>query len=241
MPTDRPVTLITGAGTGIGLATARLLVGEGHRVALVGRRGHVLREAGESLGKQHADWIALPADIADPARASALPGEVADRFGRLDGLVNNAGWTPMKPVAEHTPEDVARIFAVNATGPILLMIAALRIMLAQNAGRIVNVSSMAADDPFPGLSVYGGAKASLNTLTKGLAGELGPDSPIRVFAVAPGAVETPLLRSIVSEDTLPRDMCLRPESVGRVIADCMLGRRDAETGRTLWLPSPSAG
>ncbi len=240
MPDTRPVTLITGAGTGIGLATAKILAAEGHRIALVGRRENVLREAGAALGKERDDWIALPADIADPARVQTLPGEAVEHFGRLDGLVNNAGWTPMKPVAEHSPDDVARIFAVNATGPTLLMIAALRIMLKQNAGRIVNVSSMASNDPFPGLSVYGGAKASLNTITKGLANELGPDSPIRVFAVAPGTVETPLLRSIVNEEALPRELCLTPESVGRIIADCILGRRDAESGRTLWLPSPSS-
>lgn len=237
MSTTRPVALITGAGTGIGLATARILSDEGHRVVLVGRREGVLREAGAALGAEGEDWIAVPADVGDPESVRSLPSLVVESFGRLDGLVNNAGWTPMKPVAEHTPDDVARIFAVNTTGPILLLIAALAIMQEQNAGRIVNVSSMASDDPFPGLTVYGGAKAGLNIVTKGLAGELGPESPIKVFAVAPGAVETPLLRSIIDEDMLPGNKCLTPESVGQLIADCVLGRRDPESGRTLWMPN----
>lgn len=238
MPSQRPVTLITGAGTGIGLAAARILAGEGHRIALVGRRENTLREAGISLGVEGEDWAAFPADAADHDQADALPGRVAESMGRLDALVNNAGWTPCKPVAEHTIEDVEKIFAVNATGPILLTIAALRVMTRAGRGRIVNVSSMASDDPFPGLTVYGGAKASLNTVARGLANELGERAKIRVFAVAPGAVETPLLRSLFPADMLPSEKCLTPESVGRAIADCVLGRRDDESGKTIWIPSP---
>jgi NAD(P)-dependent dehydrogenase (short-subunit alcohol dehydrogenase family) len=235
---SRPVTLITGAGTGIGFAAATILARAGHRLALAGRRESVLRDAGVTLGVEGEDWIALPADLAGPADAIGLPARVLSAFGRLDGLVNNAGWTPMKPVSEHTPEEVAAIYAVNTIGPILLLIAALREMKRVGAGRIVNVSSMASADPFPGLSVYGGAKAALNTLTKGLANELGPASPIKVFAVAPGAVETPLLRSIVPHAALPTSACLTPETVGEVIAACVLGERDLETGSTIWMPSP---
>lgn len=235
---SRPVTLITGAGTGIGLAAAAILARAGHRLAMAGRRESVLRDAGATLGVEGEDWIALPSDLAEPADAIGLPARVLSAFGRLDALVNNAGWTPMKPVSEHTPEEVARIYAVNTTGPILLLIEALREMQRAAHGRIVNVSSMASADPFPGLSVYGGAKAALNTLTKGLANELGPSSPIKVFAVAPGAVETPLLRSIVPQSVLPTSACLTPEAVGAVIASCVLGERDAETGSTIWLPSP---
>jgi NAD(P)-dependent dehydrogenase (short-subunit alcohol dehydrogenase family) len=238
MADERPVTLITGAGTGIGLAAARLLSEAGHRIALTGRREPVLREAGGGLGEEGADWATLPADVSDPEQAGTLPTRVVEAMGRLDGLVNNAGWSPLKPVADHTPEDVANIFAVNATGAITLLIATLRVMQTAGRGRIVNVSSMASDDPFPGLTVYGAAKASLNTLTKGLANELGDGSPIRVFSVAPGAVETPLLRSLFGEDQLPREATLDPDAVGSVIADCVLGRRDGESGRTIWLPSP---
>lgn len=238
MSSQRPVTLITGAGTGIGLATATILAAEGHRIALIGRREATLREAGGTLGIEGEDWAAFPADVADHTEVDALPHRVAESMGRLDALVNNAGWTPCKPVAEHTIEDIERLFAVNATGPILLTIAALRVMMRTGEGRIVNVSSMASDDPFPGLTVYGGAKASLNTVTRGLANELGKRANIRVFAVAPGAVETPLLRSLFPAEMLPSDKCLTPESVGRVIADCVLGRRDDDSGKTIWIPSP---
>lgn len=237
MPDSKPVTLVTGAGSGIGRATAIRLAKAGHRVALSGRREASLRETGALLGIDDAEWAALPADIADPVAATALPERVIAAFGRLDAVVNNAGWTPMKPVSEHTPEDVAAIFAVNAIGPTLICIAALAIMSKQNAGRIVNVSSMASGDPFPGLSVYGGAKASLNTLTKGIMNEAGK-SKIKAFCVAPGAVETDLLRSILSADDLPGSACLTPDDVAKVIAACVLGERDDEAGETIWLPSP---
>lgn len=238
MSNERPVSLVTGAGSGIGLATARRLVAAGHRLALAGRRIEPLRDAGSAFGTEGEDWVALPTDVGIPEQAQALVGRVTDALGGLDALVNNAGWTPMKPVAEHSYEDVAKIFAVNAIGPTLLTIAAVNAM-RDRGGRIVNVSSIASGDPFPGLSVYGGAKAALNTLTKGLAGELGESSSIRVFAVAPGAVETPLLRSILPTDQLPTEACLTPDAVAEVIAACVSGERDAETGQTIWLPSPS--
>jgi len=242
MTAPKPVTLITGAGSGIGRATAVRLAGAGHRVALAGRREESLRETGGLLGIDDGDWAALPADIADPEIAAALPGRVVAAFGRLDAVVNNAGWTPMKPVADHTPEDVAAIFGVNAIGPTLICIAALRIMQDQNTasqcGRIVNISSMASGDPFPGLSVYGGAKASLNTLTKGIMNEAGDASTVKAFCVAPGAVETDLLRSILSADDLPGSACLTPDDIARAITACVLGERDDEAGETIWLPSP---
>lgn len=240
MNDQRPVAIVTGAGSGIGRQVAVALASAergGHRVALVGRRPEPLVETGRLIGIEGEDWIALSADIADPDQAGALPGRVVDAFGRLDVLVNNAGWTPMKPVWEHTPAEVHAIFGVNAIGPVLTTIAALRMMRTQNAGRIVSVSSMASGDPFPGLSVYGGAKAAINTLTKGIANELGPDSPIRVFCIAPGAVETPLLRSILSEDQLPSDACLTPDDVAKVIVECATGSRDDESGGTIWLSS----
>ena len=237
---SRPVTLVTGAGSGIGRAVCAHLAQEvngHHRLALVGRRADALAETGSALGAEGDDWIALPTDIADPDAAAGLVDRAVRTLGRLDAVVNNAGWTPMKPVWAHTPSDVASIMGVNTIGPVLITIAALRHFREQGAGRIVQVSSMAAGDPFPGLSVYGGAKAALNTLTKGIANELEEGSPIKAFCVAPGAVETELLRSIIDADTLPTDACLTPDDVAAVINDCIAGRRDADHGSTIWLAS----
>lgn len=241
MSDQRPVALITGAGSGIGRAAAIALAGPGrgaHRLVLVGRRDAALRETGDAIGAEGEDWAALPADLSDAAQASALVRRAAEAFGRLDAVINNAGWSPLKPAWDLTDDEVHAILGVNAIGPILVSIEAVRLFRERNAGRLVQVSSVASDDPFPGLGVYGAAKASLNTLTTGLANELGDGSPIRVFCVAPGAVETDLLRSIISEDAMPTEACLTPEAVAGVIADCASGARDAESGRTIWMPSP---
>jgi NAD(P)-dependent dehydrogenase (short-subunit alcohol dehydrogenase family) len=238
---NRPVAVVTGAGSGIGRAVALALATHRerpHRIVLVGRREAPLRESGTHIGTEGEDWAALTADIADSEQASSLPDRAAACFGRLDAVVNNAGWTPMKPVWEHTAEDIAAIYGVNAIGPVLITVAAVRRFRGQGGGRVVQVSSIASDDPFPGLSVYGGAKAGLNTLTKGLANELGPDSPVRTFCVAPGAVETELLRSIVPTDALPTEACLTPGQVAEVVVACAVGERDAESGQTIWMPSP---
>jgi NAD(P)-dependent dehydrogenase (short-subunit alcohol dehydrogenase family) len=241
MSDERPVALVTGAGSGIGRAACRALARRergAHRLVLVGRRGSALRETGAALGADGDDWVSLPADIGAPEQARQLPDRAAEAFGRLDAVINNAGWSPLKPAWELSDEEADAILSVNAIGPILISIAAVRLFRAQNAGRLVQVSSMASDDPFPGLGVYGAAKASLNTLTRGLVNELGDGSPIRAFCVAPGAVETDLLRSIIPAEAMPTEACLTPESVAEVIADCASGARDAESGRTIWMPSP---
>jgi len=237
MPDQRPVSLITGAGSGIGRATATLLAQRGHRIALAGRRAEILCKTGLILGEEGRDWVSLPTDVSVTDDAYSLPDRVLASFGRLDAVVNNAGWSPMKPIQDHTPDDVAAIFGVNAIGPALISIAALRIMKSQGAGCIVNVSSMASDDPFPGLSIYGAAKASLNTLVKGISNEAGPDG-IKAFSIAPGAVETDLLRSIIPTDVLPESACLKADDIASVIAACVLGERDDDAGKTIWLPSP---
>lgn len=236
MPDHRPVSLITGAGSGIGRATAVLLAKQNHRIALAGRRADALNETGKLLGDEGRDWIALPTDVSVPDKAFSLPDRAFASFGRLDAVINNAGWTPMKPIEDHTPENVAAIFGVNAIGPVLISIVALRLMKPQGSGCIVNISSMASDDPFPGLSVYGAAKASLNTLVKGITNEAGSDG-IRAFSIAPGAVETDLLRSILSTEVFPESACLKPEDIARVIAACVLGERDDDAGKTIWLPN----
>jgi 3-oxoacyl-[acyl-carrier protein] reductase len=102
--------------------------------------------------------------------------------------------------------------------------------------RIVNVSSVSAIDPFPGLSIYGATKGAINALTRGCANE-GRDVGIRAFAVAPGAVETAMLRAIASEEQLPRTATLTPEQVAGVIVACAVGERDEENGGVIVVPS----
>ncbi len=228
-----PVVILTGAGSGIGLAAARLLTEQGRRVALVGRRAEPL----DIAARQLPGSLAIPTDIADADTAEPLVERVLDHFGRLDALINNAGAAPMMPIHEHTPSDLRAVFAVNAIGPAALIAAVWPVFVKQDAGRIVNVSSMATSDPFPGFFGYAASKAAVEMMVTSCANE-GKDFNIRAFGVAPGAVETPMLRGLFSPDQFPADKCLAPEHVARVIVDCAVGNRDADNGTTILVPSP---
>ncbi len=234
MGTNRGVALVTGAGSGIGRATAVLLAARGFRLALAGRRREPLEQTARSLGSEPAILIA---DLARHDQACAMIDQCVARMGRLDVLVNNAGLAPLAPVEEHTPELIREVFEVNAIATATAMAHAWPIMRRQGGGRIVNVSSLSSVDPFSGLFAYAGAKGAVNVLTKAGANE-GRECGIRCFCVAPGAVETPMLRAIYSEEEIPRERALTPEAVAGIIAACACGERDEDSGSTILIPSP---
>ncbi|MEO1512387.1 MAG: SDR family oxidoreductase, partial [Planctomycetota bacterium] len=161
----------------------------------------------------------------------------AHGMGGLTVLVNNAGWSPLTKLADQTPELIEQLYAVNAVGPTILARGAVRIMREAGAGSIVNVSSVASFDPFVGLGVYGAAKAATNTLARAIANEHGEEG-IVAYTVAPGAVETELLRSIVDESMLPTEKTLSAGEVAAVIVDCALRRRSEPNGSTITIQSP---
>lgn len=230
-----PVAIITGAGSGIGLAAARMLADEGWTIVLAGRREAQLHAAAGTLapGPHHC----VPTDVGDPDSCDALVRHASDACGRIDALINNAGFAPLIPLAKHTPALVRESFEINAIGPANLILATWPHMLAQKSGRIVNVSSIATVDPFPGFFAYAAAKSSLELMVRSIAKE-GAEAGIKAFAVAPGAVETEMLRSIISENVLSPAKTLTPDAVATIIADCALGRRDVENGRTIHVLSP---
>lgn len=235
-----PVAIVTGAGSGIGRATCIALAGSGYRLAIVGRVIERL-QATRSLIPT-ADVHCISADLEDAAQVEGMVDATFTHFGRVDALINNAGWSPSATIPETTPETARRVFALNALAPCIAISRVWPIFerqaLAGDApGVIVNVSSLASVDPFPMLYAYGAAKAGVNNLARSVA-TLGQPLGIRGFAVAPGAVETDLLRSIVDERTLPPDRTLRPESVARVILAYVRGERNHENGDTIFLPSP---
>lgn len=232
--TSNPVAIITGAGSGIGRATSQLLSARGHRLVLVGRRLDRLNETGAML---NSEWLAAPANISDVTQLQAVIDTTLARFGRIDTLINNAGFAPRAAIEHHTPQLIHQIFAVNAIAPTLAIAAVWPTMLRQKAGRIVNVSSFATIDPFPGFFAYSAAKASVNLLALTASNE-GRTQGIRAFAVAPGAVETDMLRAIMSEDDIPRTRTLTPAAVANIIVQCATGQRDAESGHIILVPSP---
>lgn len=232
--TSHLVAIITGAGSGIGRATSELLSARGHRLVLVGRRLDRLTETGAMLNSQ---WLAAPADVSNETQLQSVITSTLARFGRIDALINNAGFAPMAAIDQHNPQLIREVFAINAIAPAIFIAAVWPTMLRQKSGRIVNVSSLAAVDPFPGFFAYSAAKASMNLLAFAASNE-GRTHGIRAFAVAPGAVETDMLRAIISKDALPRTRTLTPRAVASVIVQCATGERDAESGQTILVPSP---
>ena len=227
---DRPVAIVTGGSSGIGLETARLLIEHGHHVVVAARNPERLRAAQDELG-EHCDAREL--DVADENAVRGLVLGVAQRVG-LDVLVNNAGLAPLMPLDQMSPELLRQVFEVNALAPAVAIHSAWPVFQKQARGCIVNISSVATQDPFPGFFAYAAAKASTNLMAQSAASE-GADSNIRAFTVAPGAVETPMLRAIADESMVPPEACLAPIDVARVVVDCVLGERDRDNGKVIWL------
>ena len=200
----------------------------------MGRRENRLRETAQLLD---GPSFVLAGDVSEAAQASTLVYAAIDRFGRLDHLVNCAGIAPAHPIDETTPEILAEVFNVNTLGTGNLIAAAWPTFMNQRHGCIVNISSMATEDPFPGFFAYAASKAAVEMMVVSCAKE-GVEHNIRAFAIAPGAVETELLRSIVSKDDWPTENCLTPEAVATEIVACIKGERDDRNGQTIRLPSP---
>ena len=242
-PTTRDIALITGASSGIGLATAHLLRAQGFALALVARSHDALERAAQDLRAAHpgdAPILVVATDVGDPAAVRAMIEACDAQLGGLHVLVNNAGLALAKPIAQTTPDDLRRGYDVNALGPALAIHHAWPIFQRQKRGCIVNVSTMGTDDPFPGFFAYASAKASVNLMARSCAKE-GASIGVRAFAVAPGAVETQMLRSMFTPRQVPPAACLAPEDVGKLIVACIAGERDADNGRTIFVSRTPAG
>ncbi len=179
--------VVTGASSGIGDATARLLATRGCNVVLAARREERLsaleRELGESV-------FAAPTDVADPAACAALVGRTLERFGSLDILINNAGLGLYGSVADGDPDDWRRMFEVNVLGALYATRAALRHMLARGSGDVVFVSSIAGRRvPRADGTVYAATKHAITAVAEGLRMDV-HDRGIRVTVVEPGLVRT---------------------------------------------------
>lgn len=227
-----PVAIVTGAGTGIGREVASMLGARGWRLVLAGRRREPLGALASEIG--HGRALVQPTDLADSAQVEALVRAAVDRFGRIDALVNNAGGSAQMNIEETNLEVIRAVFEVNAIAPAYAIHLSWPYFARQKRGCIVNVSSMATSDPFAGFFAYAAAKAGVNLMARSCAKE-GEPIGVRAFAVAPAAVETPLLRSLFDRDTVPTDACLTPAQVAQVIIDCIEGRRDRDNGRTVFL------
>ena len=186
---DGQVAVVTGGASGIGAATAEVLASAGAAVVVGDIDGD---GADKTAGKIAADGgraIALRTDTTVRSDVDALVDRAVAEYGRLDGIANVAGIGHAKPVSEITDADFDRVMAINLKGVLYGCQAALRIMIPQGSGSIVNVASTVIDTPAPNQGLYGMTKAGVAFLSRVLAAEAGANG-IRVNVVAPGATPT---------------------------------------------------
>ena len=190
-PLAEQVFLITGASAGIGAALARRLAAEflGIRLVLAARNKQKLEAVATDCLKAGAEVLVVPTDLAQVEQAKALAHSAVDRFGRVDALINNAGYGQMGPVELISPEDAQRQFAVNFHGPLVLTQALIPVMRNQGGGRIINVSSLGGRVAFPAGGMYSSSKFALEALSDVLRMELAAFN-IKVSVIEPGPVTT---------------------------------------------------
>ena len=186
---EKKVVVITGASSGIGAATARLLGTQGHQVVLAARRETELKEAAKHAG---SEAVPVVADVTRRADVQRLKDMALDTFGRIDVWINNAGRGITRPVLELTDDDVDQIIAVNLKSALYGMQVIVPYFQQQGKGHLINVSSFLGRVPLVTIrSVYSAAKAALNVLTANLRMDLRAQYPnIHVSLVMPGVVLT---------------------------------------------------
>lgn len=228
---QKPVCLVTGGSSGIGLATAKKFFAAGYRIAICGRSEERLQLARETLfdgGISDSKLLyALPLDLAGPAASRRFAEESLEHFGRIDVLVNNAALAPLSPFGAVTEDSFEDLVNLNIRSSFYLTQIVWNTMVKQKGGTIVNISSKAAVDPFPGFSLYGASKAWIDLLTHAL-GQEGADLGIRVCSIRPGAVETPLLRGLFPD--YPADECATPEQIADMVWACVCDAQNYPSG-----------
>lgn len=206
--------IVTGAGRGIGRAVCERFAALGARVAALSRSEGPLRETESLVTAAGAKCVAEVCDVSDQKQVSAAIDRVVGAFGSIDMVVNNVGSATLTPIEDLSPDLFDDLLRANVRSAYLVTRAAWS-GLKKSAGVVVNLSSLASEDPFPGFAAYGAAKAWINLWTKALAEEGRPHG-VRVFAVAPGAVETDMLRGAFPD--FPPEKTLAPADVAATIA-----------------------
>jgi NAD(P)-dependent dehydrogenase (short-subunit alcohol dehydrogenase family) len=236
---ESKVAIVTGAGSGVGRDSALLLAEAGYAVVLVGRTLEKLRATEALMREEGGDPKVLlcAEDLADPQVPQRIVDAAVQALGRIDVLCNIAGAAPLQPIDRITPGVWRQNVDINLSAPVLLTAAAWPVFKRQKAGFVANVSSMASIDPFPGFSIYAAAKIGLNMFTRCTADE-GRKIGVRAVCIAPGAIETPMLRQNFGEKVIPTDRTLDPADVAAMIVACLTGDRDFKPGGTIVLASP---
>jgi NAD(P)-dependent dehydrogenase (short-subunit alcohol dehydrogenase family) len=233
MVAGKKVALITGASRGIGRATAVSLARGGYRLALAARGPTALEAVGHEMRAAGAEVLPVPTDVSDEAAVRDLVARTLERFGRIDSLVNGAGYGRFAPIETSDSADWHTTIGANLTGIYFCCKHVVPVMLAQGAGQIVNVLSVAAKEPFPNSTAYCASKFGAYGLTLALAAEVRRRG-IRVTAFLPGSVDTPFWDE--AGGRLDRAQMLRPEAVGETIRAILEQPEGMNTDEVVLMP-----
>ena len=236
------VVVITGASSGLGEATARLLSAQGARVALGARRVERIGSLAEELIGSGGKALAVATDVTHSEQVKRLVDAAVKAYGRIDVMLNNAGLMPHSPLERLKIDDWDRMIDVNLKGVLYGIAAALPYMKQQKAGHIINVSSVAGHKVRPGSAVYAATKTAVLVISEGLRQEVKPYN-IRTTVISPGAIDTELADSITETDIAEnvrkfvQEIALPAESFARAVAFAMSQPEDMDVNEILFRPT----
>ena len=236
------IVVITGASSGLGEATARMLAAEGATVVLGARRTDRIEALADELNGNGAQAFALETDVTDASQVQCLVDAAVERYGRLDVMINNAGLMPQSLLEARKLDEWDRMIDVNIKGVLYGIAAALPHMQRQKGGHIVNVSSVAGHRVGPGSAVYAATKFAVRALSEGLRQEVKPHN-IRTTVISPGAVATELPNTITDPDVaatvgkLYEDVAVPADSFARAVVFALSQPDEVDINEILYRPT----
>jgi NADP-dependent 3-hydroxy acid dehydrogenase YdfG len=236
------VVVITGASSGLGEATARLLSARGARVVLGARRHDRIQALAGELTAKGGKAIAVTTDVTHYEQVKTLVDAAVKSYGRIDVMINNAGLMPQSPLDRLKIDEWDRMIDVNIKGVLYGIAAALPVMKAQKAGHFINVSSVAGHKVRAGGAVYAATKHAVRALSEGLRQEVKPYN-IRTTVISPGAVATELPNTISEPDVAEsfhkfyEDFAIPADSFARAVAYAIGEPEDVDINEILFRPT----